>query len=200
MADIAGFTRHQIEAFSKRRRQLEAWRVEEGLPDTPAARQVAVLATRGPKQDRLLEDLEVEWNQRADQVGLTPERVASVTGRSRQITPADPMALFHGLASSEGLTAQASTFGQSEVVKEVAAALPEGGTRDEIEALADTFLTTREVAPVLPGRDVKPPDTFEDLAAHEPETPVESLAGSGVAGRMRNRDGKLFGDSRLHVE
>ena len=102
------------------------------------------------------------------------------------------MALFHGLASSEGLTAQASTFGQSEVVKEVAAALPEGGSRDEIEALAETFLTTREVAPVLPGRDVKPPDTFEDLAAHEPETPVELLAGSGVARRMRRRDGKLF--------
>ena len=95
MADIEGFTRHQIEVFSKRRHQLEEWRVEEGLPDTPAARQVAVLATRGPKQDRLLEDLEVEWNQRADQVGLTPERgrfghgsqQADHTGRSNGPIP-----------------------------------------------------------------------------------------------------------------
>ncbi|MCH8899722.1 MAG: relaxase domain-containing protein, partial [Acidobacteria bacterium] len=75
MADIEGFTRHQIEAFSKRRRQLEAWRVAEGLPDTPAARQVAVLATRNSKQDRSLVELEVEWRQRAEEVGLTPGRV-----------------------------------------------------------------------------------------------------------------------------
>ncbi len=70
MADIQGFTRHQIQAFSRRRQQLEEWRVEEGLPDTAAARQVAVLATRSPKQDRLLVELEVEWRQRAEEVGL----------------------------------------------------------------------------------------------------------------------------------
>ena len=49
MADIEGFTRSQIEAFSRRRDQLETWRQEQGLPDTPAARQVAVLATRQPE-------------------------------------------------------------------------------------------------------------------------------------------------------
>ena len=89
MADIEGFTRHHIESFSRRREQLEEWRKEQALPDTAAARQVAVLATRGPKQDRGLETLKVEWRQRAEQVGLTAEHVASVTDRSRQITPTD---------------------------------------------------------------------------------------------------------------
>ncbi len=186
MADIEGFTRHQIDVFSRRRHQLEEWRQEQGLPDTAAARQVAVLATRDPKQDRLLEDLEVEWWQRADQVGLTAKRVASVTGHSRDVTPADPLALFDRLASPDGLTAQASTFAKPEVVKEIAAAVPGGGTRGEIEALADMFLDTREVVPVLPGRDIESSDVVEDLTIGEP------LGAVGVSRPMRQHNGKLF--------
>ncbi len=192
IADIQGFTRTQIELFSKRRHQLEEWRVEEGLPDTAAARQVAVLATRSPKQDRPLVELEVEWRQRAEEVGLTPGRVVSVTGRSRQVTPADPLVLFDSLGSPDGLTAQASTFAQSEVVKGIAAALPEGGSRGEIEALAETFLNTPDVIPVLEGRNVEPSVTIEDVGLDEPKTPDESLVGGGVAGLMRRRDGKVF--------
>ena len=65
MADIEGFTRHQIEAFSRRREQLEDWRLAQGLSDTPAARQVAVVATREAKRDHPLDELEVEWRRRA---------------------------------------------------------------------------------------------------------------------------------------
>ncbi len=192
MADIEGFTRHQIEAFSRRRQQAEDWRVEEGLPDTPAARQAAVLATRSPKADRPLVELEVEWRQRAEDVGLTQERVASVTSRSWDVTPPDPHTLFDSLASPDGLTAQASTFAKPEVVKEVAAALPEGGTRGEIEALAETFLNTTDVIPVLSGRDVERSDIVEGLFVDEPKALVGSVVTGGVAGLMRRRDGKMF--------
>ena len=193
MADIEGFDRHQIEAFSRRRHQAEAWREEQGLPDTAAARQVAVLATRNPKQDHPLVELEVEWRNRADQVSLTADRVVSVTSRSRQITPPDPLALFDSLGSADGLTARASTFTKAEVVKEVAAALPEGGTRGEIEALAETFLDTGDVAPVLPDRDVETSDTVKGVTVDEPGVPVESLVEGGRARPMRRRDGKLSG-------
>lgn len=192
MADIQGFTRRQIKAFSRRRHQLEAWREDQGLPDTPAARQVAVLATRSPKQDHPLTELEVEWHQRAEEVGLTPERVASVTGHSRQVTPPDSLVLFDSLGSPDGLTAQASTFAKAEVVKDVAAALPEGGTRDEIESLAETFLNTPDVIPVLAGRDVETSDTAMDVTVDEPGVPVESLVRGGMAQPMRRRDGKVF--------
>ena len=37
MADIEGFTRPQIDAFSQRRQQAETWREQQGLPDTAAA-------------------------------------------------------------------------------------------------------------------------------------------------------------------
>ncbi len=192
MADIQGFTRHQIQAFSRRRQQLEEWRLEEGLPDTAAARQVAVLATRGVKGDRLLVELEVEWRQRAEEVGLTPGRVVSVTGHSRRVTPSDPQAMFDRLSSPDGLTAQASTFARPEVVKEIAAALPGGGTRDEIEALAETFLHTRDVVPILPGRDVERSDSVDGLSFDNPEATDEATGTVEAAGLMRRGDGKVF--------
>ncbi|MEA3502012.1 MAG: MobF family relaxase [Actinomycetota bacterium] len=199
VADIAGFTRRQIDAFSKRRRQAEQWRAEHGLPDTPAARQAAVLATRDPKTDLRLEDLEAEWWRRAKQVGLTAERVASVMGRHWDVTPADPETLFEALASPSGLTAQASTFAEAEVVKEIAGALPDGATRGEIGALATAFLATRDVVPILPRHDqVAEADTGKDVALVDAEGPGESeglgetTVGCGPARLMRRRDGTMF--------
>ena len=183
MADIEGFTRHQIEAFSRRRQQLEEWRQEQGLADTAAAREVAVLATRSPKRDRPLADLEVEWRLRAAEVGLTPERIARMMGRSRQVTPADPGALAERLASSQGLTEKASTFGRAEVVQEIAAALPGGGSRSEIEALADGFLARGEIVPVLQVSEPAQATGALDLTDDDLATPPRPL---------RQRSGGLF--------
>ncbi len=185
MADIVGFTRPQIEAFSRRRHQLEAWRQQRSFPDTPAARQVAVLATRTPKRDHPLAELEVEWWERAAEVGLTPDRITRVMGGSREITPVDPTGLFEQLASPDGLTERASTFGQAEVVKEIAAALPEGGSRHHIEHLAETFLDTPDVVPVLPGSTVEHSTPIESEA-------VDELVAEVVSRPMRRRDGALF--------
>jgi hypothetical protein len=113
-------------------------------------------------------------------------------GRSWDVTPPDPLALFNSLGSPEGLTAQASTFAKAEVVKDVAAALPEGGTRDEIETLAERFLNTPDVVPVLPRGEVETSDTVMDVTVDEPEVPVESLVRGGMAQPMRRRDGKVF--------
>ena len=192
MADIVGFTRPQIEAFSRRRHQLETWRQEHDLPDTAAARQVAVLATRAPKQDHPLADLEVDWRQRASEVGLTADRLTQMMGGIQDIFPVDPTKLFERLASAEGLTERASTFGRAEVVQEVAAALPEGGTRDEIEHFAEAFLRTREVISLLP--------TANTEQVEEPAGPIDAardrldeLTETEATGRvMRRRDGSLF--------
>ncbi len=54
------------------------------------------------------------------------------------------------MASADGLTERASTFGRAEVIKEIAGALPDGGTRTQIEHLAETFLRSREVISLLP--------------------------------------------------
>ncbi len=189
MADIEGFTRRQIEVFSRRRHQLETWRQEQGLPDTPAARQVAVLATRSPKQENPLAELEADWRERAIEVGLGPERLGRMMGHSSETKQPDPHELFDSLASPGGLTAQASTFGQAEVIKEVAGALPEGGTRDQIEALADTFLGTKEVIPLIGEREI---DQADDCPHVEPETISEPVVADAMSRSMRRRDGTAF--------
>ncbi len=89
MADIEGFTRPQIEAFSRRRHQLETWRQDQGLPDTAAARQVAVLATRPRSRIIPSPNSKLEWKQRAAQVGLTPDRLTQLMGSSREVAPVD---------------------------------------------------------------------------------------------------------------
>jgi conjugative relaxase-like TrwC/TraI family protein len=160
MADIEGFTRAQIEAFSRRRGQLEAWREEQGLADTPAARQVAVIATRPSKHDRALDELEAEWRRRGVEVGLTPARIAQMLVRSRAINVPDPVRLFDRLASAGGVTAETATFGRSDVIREIAAVLPDGGSRAEIEGLADRFLESEQVL-ALPdghGSRIRPAD------------------------------------------
>jgi len=183
MADIEGFTRDQIEAFSRRREQLETWRKEQGLSDTPAARQAAVVATRAPKQDHPLVDLEFEWQQRAAEVGLTPDRIGQILDRSRHLTRPNTHALFQWLVSPEGLTAKTATFRRSEAVREIAASLPEGGDRGQIESLADRFLAEQELVPLTAGRALSRSERGIDSA----DPGMEQKAAP-----MRHRDGTSF--------
>ena len=150
MADIDGFTREQIMAFSQRRQQIEAWRNDHGLADTSVANEVATLATRSPKQDHPIDILMPVWLERGTEVGVTPQSVAKVLERSRSVTVPDPEPVFELMASAAGLTAQASTFGRADAIRAVAEALPEGGPRSDIERLADAFLGRSDVIPILP--------------------------------------------------
>lgn len=150
MADIEGITREQVVAFSQRRQDIVAWRDAHGIADTPAGNEVATLATRSPKQDHPLETLMPQWLERGVDVGITPDTVATVCGRSHEITVPGPERLFDHLASGEGLTAQASTFGRSDVLASTAESLPEGGKRPDLEDTVDAFLSRSDVIPILP--------------------------------------------------
>jgi len=194
MADIDGFTREQIMAFSQRRQEIEAWRDSHGIADTPAGNEVATLATRSPKQDHPLDTLMPQWLERAAEIGLTPEMVSAVLDRSCAVTVPDPEPLFERLASAEGLTAQASTFERTDVVKAVAEALPEGGDRSEVEAVADAFLDRTDVIPILPTEpstdDLR--DLPLDLNPTELEHVLELTNSTKPAGTMRRKDGDIF--------
>ncbi len=190
VADIEGFTRDQIEAFSQRRQQIEAWRDTQGLPDTPAANEAATLATRTTKQDHPLDTLRQHWLGRGTEVGLTPDTVAALLGRSREVTALDPEPLYAELASPKGLTAQTSTFGRADVICSVAAALPEGATRTEIEAVADRFLHHSEVVPLHPTCfSAELTEMSADLAGDRSQL-SEEVERSRVG--MRRRDGWPF--------
>ncbi len=190
VADIAGFTRDQIEVFSQRRQQLETWRQANDLPDTAAARQIAVIATRHGKTGRSLGALEAVWQRRAAEVGLTPERIDRIVDCSRRVTAADVDALFADLASPDGLTAHKSTFATPEVIQQIAAALPEGGTRAEVEALADSFLAGGEIIPLLPSPELTTAEPAEADSIVEPTHRVS--VEEATEPPMRTREGKPF--------
>ena len=193
IADIEGFTRDQIVAFSQRRQQIESWRDSRNLPDTPGVNEIATLATRSPKQDHPLDILIPLWMERGAEVGVTPESVASLLGRSHEVSIPDPEAAFDRLASAEGLTAQASTFGRPDVIMAAAEALPEGGRRTEIEALADTFLRRQDVVSILPSHAVV--GVAVDLPIELDPTELErllELVNSTKPRMLRRKDGEIF--------
>ena len=195
MADIEGFTRDQIMAFSQRRQQIVAWRDSHGVADTPAGNEMATLATRSPKQDHPLDTLMPQWLERAAEIGLTPETVSVVLDRNREVTVPDPEPLFERLASAEGLTAQTSTFARVDVIKAVAEAVPEGGNRPEVETVADDFLLQHsDVIPILPTQPTT--DDLRDLPIDLTPTGLEHLVeitnSTRPAQIMRRRDGDIF--------
>ena len=193
MADIEGFTTEQVMAFSQRRQEIESWVQDQGLADTPAERRAAAIATRSPKRDHPLDELLPQWRERADKVGLTPETITRVTRRSSEITSPNPDALVERLASAEGLTANESTFARADVIKATAAALPEGGTREEIEGFADAFLRHREIIPILPAQ---PTPVRADLPTlltdEEHQLWIQLIDRSHTEPLMRRRDGSVF--------
>jgi hypothetical protein len=194
MADIEGFTRDQILAFSKRRQQIEAWRDANGIADTAAGNEVAALATRGPKRDNPVEALMPQWLERAAEVGITPETVSAVLDRTGEITVPDPRPLLDRLASPEGLTEQASTFGRADVIKAAAEALPGGGRRRDVEAVADMFLRRSDVVPILPFHPTADGigDPSTDLHPADLEYAMEATNSTEPSPVMRRRDGQIF--------
>jgi conjugative relaxase-like TrwC/TraI family protein len=151
IADIDGIPRKVLRAFSRRRQKIEMHMEERGETGARAA-QRATYATRGRKHDTSTESLLPEWRARAAALGLDDAALASLLGGGRTVLPAPgtPVAeaLFMQLASPTGLTARATSFGRREVLQEIAARLPQGGTIDQIVALADGFLTSEHVIPL----------------------------------------------------
>jgi hypothetical protein len=105
------------------------------------------------------------------------------------VKPTTPEELYAVLASPDGLTARTSSFARPEVIREVAAALTGGGSRDQIETLTEAFLAKREVVPLLAPVS-KRSDTVEPIPPIEVES-VDTSTGT-VDQVMRRSDGKTF--------
>ncbi len=194
MADVEGFTRDQITAFSKRRQQIEEWRDANGFADTAAGNEVAALSTREPKRDNPVEVLMPQWLERAAEVGITPETVSMMLDRGREVTAPDAQPLLDRLASPKGLTEQASTFGRADVIKAAAESLPKGGRRRDVEAVADAFLRRSDVVPILPFHSTVDAigDLSTDLGLTDPEHAIEAANSTEPSPVIRRRDGEIF--------
>lgn len=156
-ADLEGFDRRLIEAFSQRRAQIVE-RLDELGMDSPAAAQIASWSTRKPKDLQAPEvELRERWAEQARDLGFDPSRVTDLLHQVRSDRwqlPVDGHALeelSELLAGEEGLTARSASFARRDAVQAVAAALPAGGTVGEVEALTDRLLGDGRVVAVGPG-------------------------------------------------
>jgi IS5 family transposase len=120
------------------------------------------------------------WVVEATQRGTDPDTlVRQVCGRARDRTPQvsgqTVQTVFDRLAGPDGLTAQASTFARPDVIVALGAGLA-GAGRQDLEALADRFLSERAVSVVA------------DRALEErPLVHPRAAGGRGAPGGRRGR-------------
>lgn len=149
-ADIEGFSRQVIRAFSKRRGEIEA-AVGKDAGESPKAAQTAALMTRKAKDYGVTpEGLLPEWRQRAEGLRLTSKVLGGTLGRAayRATTDLEVARMHEHLASKDGLTAQTSSFSRREAIQGFCLQLQHGADISEVEALADTFLASDNVIPL----------------------------------------------------
>jgi conjugative relaxase-like TrwC/TraI family protein len=150
IADIEGVSNAVVDAFSRRRAEIDA-RVTEWGRSSAAARQSAALATRARKDYGVTPAmLAPEWRERARALGLDQGAIDVLLDRpAREALPRDVVA--ERLVSPRGLTAQASTFDRRDVVQAFAAAALDGANLEEIEARAELFLGREDVVTLAAG-------------------------------------------------
>ncbi|MFP5375773.1 MAG: MobF family relaxase, partial [Acidimicrobiia bacterium] len=157
-ADVDGVPRAVVEHFSKRSEEIAA-ELERVGSDSPAARQIAALATRAAKGLREGDaDLHARWRAEAAGVGFGPAQVAACLGRTAgaELSAGDVEATFDHLAGPDGLTATAATFSRAEVIAALAGAVGGAVDGEGLVALADRFLASGRAVAVREHRPGMP--------------------------------------------
>ena len=128
IADLVGVPKPVLQAFSRRRAEIQAALAERGTSG-PRAAEAAALATRQAKRELVgFDDLAFEWRARAAELGLEPGDLQRLLGRvePRQLDAARWDAVFDELASPCGLTHRASTFSRRDVIQALSERVPTG--------------------------------------------------------------------------
>jgi conjugative relaxase-like TrwC/TraI family protein len=150
IADVEGVPVDVLQAFSRRRAEVEAELERRGESSSAAAR-MATLATRRRKDYGVVpEQLIAEWRERAERLGFGRHRVRAVLGRvSDRAKDPEWMATFRRLASSEGLTHRRATFARRDVLQGLCETVPPGvASVPELEAAVDRFLSSELTVPI----------------------------------------------------
>jgi conjugative relaxase-like TrwC/TraI family protein len=151
-AEIIGLDdRRLIERFSKRSEQIDHWLAEQGLSGIKASSAAAV-ATRAPKDHAESEQSVYQrWAHELAEQEVGERQFAEVCsgGRGRPASRTELDTALDALAGPDGLTGQASTFTQTDVVDALAKRLPVAPSAQEAltqaEQAADRFLEERAV-------------------------------------------------------
>jgi Mrp family chromosome partitioning ATPase len=138
LADIRGFSAEELRTFSTRRAEILA---SVGEDASAKAMRVAALETRQAKdRDITDESLREGWRVRAEEIGLTRERIAERLGHDlpgRSVLTAEQV--------GRSVTGHASHFDRRDAIRAVAENLPHGAPAHEVEGIADAFLSGASV-------------------------------------------------------
>ena len=173
MAELDGFPKSVLRAFSTRRREIEAHLDDVGARSARAA-EVAALVTRVPKVPvpgaGADEGLRARWRAQADALGLSSSSIAGLLGRHVRSALAEEQSasLVARLVGTDGLTATSATFERRDAVRAVAELFGDGATVAEVERVADRVLVgTGVVALPSSGRGGERRHTTEELLSVE---------------------------------
>lgn len=158
IAEMVGVPKTVLQAFSRRRAEIDAALAERGTSGAKAA-EAAALATRRVKDPRVVAEMLVdEWRTRADDLGFGARELRCLIGQRRALANREPDwdAIADRLVGPNGLTRRSATFGRSEVLQGLCEALPRGAQVDArtLEAVTDRFLETRTV-PLMPDDETR---------------------------------------------
>ncbi|HWT95374.1 MAG TPA: MobF family relaxase [Solirubrobacteraceae bacterium] len=142
VADIRGIDRDLIEHLSRRRQEIVAYLDEHGARSAKAA-QIAALETRRRKEyDVPVDRLRADWRAMAGEHGFGRDERAAVLHRSPEERRHVPEPSAAHLSSPEGVTRETSTFDRRAVIRAWAEQHTDGAPVEELERLADSWLST----------------------------------------------------------
>jgi conjugative relaxase-like TrwC/TraI family protein len=149
--EIKGYADEQLEAFSRRRAQIEAVLAERGLESAEAAK-IAALDTRQPKRDVEKVQLRDAWRSRAVEVGLLARRPTQAAedlnlgseGRKAERAVA---------AAIEHLSERRSVFFEREVIAKAAGFALGGACLEDIDNEIRGALARGELLSARPSRE-----------------------------------------------
>ena len=135
-------------AFSRRRRQL----LDEARARGDTARRPGRLAGLVTRPVRPVDDRSSEWAQRARAIGFDATRFRIRPASAAAPPPASPTKLPSAdqVLGADGVTARRALFTRRDVVRALAARLPQGASPEAIEARADEILASAAVVRVTP--------------------------------------------------
>jgi conjugative relaxase-like TrwC/TraI family protein len=145
-AEIEGVEPVVCRAFSQRREEIEQ-RLEAMGHGSAKAAQVATLDTRARKEYGVDGTaLHERWRARGEQLGVTPEGLAAVTGRDtyRPLDAAAQREIAQRLSAATGLTQRASTFGLREAIQAWCDQLRQGSDVAKVVKMTSAYLATPE--------------------------------------------------------
>jgi conjugative relaxase-like TrwC/TraI family protein len=169
-AEIAGFASQVLRGFSRRRSEVKERMEQRGERSSKAA-EMAALDTRRAKDYSVdSQALTDGWAVRAKQLGLDPADLVACLSRVQAHALDEQQAeqVQDRLAGPDGLTAHQSSFTRRDVIRAWCEQLQEGADVGMIEELADEFLRSDRVVPLL--------------------TDAQGLAGTDV---IRRQDGRI---------